>query len=180
MTSTLCVSNGIPWDKALVHAVRFSVLFHPFQLLLDLSVPQQVPEIAESKCRWWAGNAAVLPWLDRQPILTDARGALSTKARVSTLSGQWAELSPLTLGEGRAAEHEDSNSRFSGINVDCLNRSATDCITRQAGTTLALLPGQLQGQLMMRVMKMIGGGGGGGGGGDGGTVRDLPFSHHRK
>ncbi len=57
----LCVSNGIPWDKALVHAVRFSVLFHPFQLLLDLSVPQQVPEIAESKCRWWAGNAAVLP-----------------------------------------------------------------------------------------------------------------------
>ncbi|KAH9398204.1 hypothetical protein TYRP_019212 [Tyrophagus putrescentiae] len=48
---------------------------------------------------------------------------------VSTLSGQWAELSPLTLGGGRAAEHEDSNSRSSGINVDRPNRSATDCLS---------------------------------------------------
>ncbi|KAH9398257.1 hypothetical protein TYRP_019267, partial [Tyrophagus putrescentiae] len=50
------------------------------------------------------------------------------EARVSTLSGQWAELSPLTLGGGRAAKHEDSNSLSSGINVDRLNRSATDCL----------------------------------------------------
>ncbi|KAH9396242.1 hypothetical protein TYRP_019995 [Tyrophagus putrescentiae] len=57
------------------------------------------------------------------------------EARVSTLSGQWAELSPLTLGGGRAAKHKDSNSRSSGINVDRLNRSATDCLSHMKSLT---------------------------------------------